>query len=142
MGFIDRQDSRSEGQQKEHDDKAFQHGEGIFYGCQSSREAQPLHRSRIVLWNPLSLAVLNTQIVLGNGIPLFGKRCPFTQSSCLVLSVVRIQPLLEISTPTNTCTSKKHGKEQAENCGQISHRGSLADLWAPLRIGELPEDIV
>ena len=43
MGFIDRQDRRSEAHQKEHKDTAFQHGERIFHRCQSSSEGQFSH---------------------------------------------------------------------------------------------------
>jgi len=56
---------------------------------------------------------------------LFRKRCPFTQSSCEVPSVPRIEPLLKILTHTHPLTSQKHGKSQAESGGQVSHRGSL-----------------
>ncbi len=74
-----------------------------------SSKGVPLHCSLIVLWNSLSLAVHQTQIVLVRCIPLFSKRRKLLESSCVISSLVSINPFLEICTPTHSRTSKKHG---------------------------------
>ena len=57
--------------------------------------------------------------------PLFSKRFPFTQSSCVVPSLICVLPPLEISTPTHPRTSKKHGNRQADGGGHIFHSENL-----------------
>jgi hypothetical protein len=47
------------------------------------------HKNLMVLKNTLSFGVQSTDLELGTGIPLFGKRFPFTQSSCEVSTHLR-----------------------------------------------------
>ena len=53
-----------------------------------------------------SMRVYRTPCLTAFGTPLFRKRCPFTQSSCVITTLVCGYTLLKISTFTNTCTSK------------------------------------
>ena len=101
------------------------------------------NRCLIGLGNTFSFVVHHTQIVLGRGIPLFGKRRPFTESSCVITTLECGPTLLEILAPRHPRTSKKQGNGEADGGGQVFHTESLAEngngantlvgaLWASL----------
>jgi len=70
----------------------------------------------MVQGNTSSGDVHQTQSSVGTGNPPFGKGFPFTQSSCVITTLVCSKSLLEFST-THPRTSKKYGNRQAD-CGE------------------------
>ena len=86
------------------------------------------HKNLMVLKNTLSFGVQSTDLELGIRTPLFGKRCPFPQSSCVITTLVCGISLFVISTPRNPRTSKKHSNRQANGGGQVFHTESLGRI--------------
>ena len=70
----------------------------------------------------------NSQFVLSIGIPLFGKRSPFPQSSCVVTGLVCGIALLKISTPTLPSAPKERSKHHHKNGQQSFHAEMIAEL--------------